>query len=157
MSRTLSSTAISALYAQETGEVFVVLLTISHEALTQPIYVCSDAVNTVSRGITFISFPFELQLPDSTGEGPSVARLTIDNVSEEIESNLRKITSPPSVTIEIVRAAEPDLVETSFPGFILANVKADAAQVQADLVMEDLSIEPFPSDNFVPSLFPGLF
>ncbi len=157
MSRTLSSASLAAVLAQETAEVFIRLITIDHPDLAAPIRVSSDAVDTVSNGNTYTAFPFELQLPDDSGDRPQTARLTIDNVSREIVQAIRSIQSPPSVTIEIVRAADPDTIEVSYTGFALRNVRYDAMVVSGDLTVDDFTTEPYPAGRFVPSLFPALF
>jgi hypothetical protein len=146
-----------AVHAQETEEAFLVLLTIEHPELEQTIRVSSDAVDTLSRSETYLAFPFDLQLPEEGEERPPRARLTIDNVSREIVLALRQIQAAPTVTMEVVRATEPDLVEASFPFFRLLDVRYDALVVEGELGVEDLTAEPFPAARFVPSLFPGLF
>jgi hypothetical protein len=155
--RTVSNAGLRSLLAEETGEVWVILLTIDHVELLMPIRVCSDAVNVVSRGETYISFPFELSLPDDTDGGPPRASLTIDNVSREIAEAVRSVSSPPSVVIEVVRAAAPDVLEAVLPVFELRNVRYNVLTVQGDLQVEDLTAEPYPADSFTPANFRGLF
>ena len=157
MSRTLSSAARAALYAEQTDEAFLVLLTLEHASMDEPIRVSSDAVATVSRGDSFVAYPFDLQLPDDADGRPPRARLTIDNVDRTIVLALRQLDSPPRLTIEIVRAADPDTVEASFAELQLLNVSYDAQTVTGELGIEDISAEPYPAHDFVPSLAPGLF
>jgi hypothetical protein len=157
MSRAVSATGLRSLFAEESSEVWVVLLTLDHVDLPVAIRVCSDAVDIVSRGETFVSFPFELTLPDDTDGGPPRATLTIDNVSREIAEAVRSVTSPPSVVIEVVRAAEPNVVEAVLPVFELRNVRYNAQTVSGELEVEDLTSEPYPADSFTPAKFRGLF
>ena len=157
MSRSVTLTTRQALYAQETGEAFLVLLTIDHPDLALPIRVSSDAVDTVSRGDTFLAFPFQLSLPDDTSNGPPRARLSIDNVDRTIVQTLRSIASAPTVLIEVVRGVEPDTVEAAFPDFELSNARYDVLTVQGDLTLESFLREPYPAAQFTPAGFPGLF
>lgn len=157
MSRNLSTNTLKALYAPETDEAFIILLTLNHENLSAPIRVCSDALNMTSRGDDFIAFPFELVLPDDMENTPPRARLVIDNVSREIMVALKSVTTAANVVMEIVRAAAPDVVEASFPDFKLTNVKYNALTVQGDLTLEDFTAEPYPATLFTPSNFPALF
>jgi len=157
MSRNLSPQARSALYAPQTSDVFVVLLTLSHDNLPEPIRVSSDAVNTVSRGNTYIAYPFDLTLPDESEGRPPRARLVIDNIDRLIIGSLRQIQTAPKLCIEIVRSAAPDVIEAIFDDFRLANVIYDSQSVSCDLTIEDFTSEPYPSSTFCPSLFPGLF
>jgi hypothetical protein len=157
MPRSVTLTARQALYAQETGEAFLVLLTMDHADLGAPIRVSSDAVDTVSRGNTFLAFPFQLSLPDDTDDRPPRARLTIDNVDRTIVQTLRQISSAPTVLIEVVRGADPNTVEAAFPDFELSNASYDVLTVQGDLTLESFLREPYPAARFTPAGFPGLF
>lgn len=157
MSRSLTALARRAVHAAETEEAFLVLLTLSHDDLSEPIRVTSDAVDTISRGETFVAFPFDLSLPDDDEGHAPRARLAIDNVGREIVQAVRALASPPTVLMEIVRAAEPDTVEARFADFRLTNVTYDAHLVQGELSVEDFTTEPFPANVFSPGGFPGLF
>ncbi len=157
MSRNISGAGRQSLYAAQTGEAFLILLTISHSDLTAPIRVTSDAVTTVSRGDSFVPFPFELILPDDLDNRSSRARLAIDNIDRQIVQAVRTLASAPAVLIEIVRAAAPDSVEAQFVDFKLTNVSYDSQRVEGTLTIEDFTAEPFPAAIFSPGLFPGLF
>lgn len=157
MSRSLSVSARQALYAAETGEAFLILLTLSHASLAVPLRVSSDTVDTISRGDTFTAYPFELSLPDDEDNKSPRARLVIDNIDRQIVQAVRSLATSPEVLIEIVRAADPDTVEARFQDFKLANVTYDANLVEADLTIEDFTAEPYPAASFSPSLFPGIF
>ena len=157
MSRNLSPSAYQAIHASETDEAFLILLTIDHEGFSQPIRVSSDAVDTISREENFVTFPFELNLPDDReGQSPR-ASLIIDNVSREIVQALRNIDSAPTVLMEIVCGSDTNIVEASFPDFKLINVKYNALTIQGELTIEDFSAEPYPSGQFSPADFPSLF
>lgn len=155
--RVLSSDALRAMFNQETDEVFLVLLTISHEDLVAPIRVTTDNVNTISRGETFVAYPFEMNLPDDDEAAPPTATITIDNVDREICNTLRRLSSPASFVIETVRAADPDTVEAQWLDFIMRNIQGDASQITGELSLEDVASEPFPYIEFTPSRFRGLF
>jgi len=146
-----------AVNAQETSVAFLILITIDHVNLATPIRVTSDAVNTTSRSNLFISLPFDMVLPTDDGETPPAARLTIDNVSREIGQTIRAVSTPPSVTIEIVLSSDVNTVEASFPYFELTDVQYDDLTVSGALTIQNLSSEPYPAESFIPSTHPGLF
>ena len=154
---TVSAAFKREVYDSETGQAFLILLTIDHADISPPIRVVNNTTNITSRGDEFIAFPFDIDLPDSTRESLPRARLSIDNVSREIAQAIRKITSPATVLIEVIRASDPDTVEIGFPVFKLRDVKWDVLQVSGDLVVEDLTTEPFPVGQFTPAEFPGIF
>lgn len=157
MSRAPSLLARQALNASATADAFLILLTLSHAEMAAPIRVSSDAVDTVSRGETFVAFPFALTLPDDIDNQSPEARLTIDNIDRQIVQALRNIVSAPDVLIEIVRAATPDVIEARFQDFRLTNVTYDSQIVSGNLSIEDFTMEPYPAGTFSPGYFPGLF
>ncbi len=157
MSRTLTLSTIQALNAQETDDVFLILLTIDHASLSSPIRVTSDIVDTLSRSNNFTAFPFDLSLPEDSEALSANARLQIDNVDRTIISSVRTMTSSPNILMEIVRAANPDTVEASFPDFKMHNIQYDAFTVTGELTIEDFTAEPYPSGVFTPAGFPSLF
>lgn len=157
MSRSLTTIARQSLNAAESNDTFLVLLTLSHADLAEPLRVSSDGQDTLSRGNNFIAYPFELSLPSDEDNRAPRAHLTIDNVDRQIVQAVRTLTSAPTALIEIIRAADPDTVEAKFEDFKLTNVFYDAHTVEADLTIEDFTAEPYPAASFSPSLFPGIF
>lgn len=157
MPRTLSSLAKQALFAQETGEVFLALLTISHPELLQPLRFVNNTQAIVSRGQNYTAWPFEIVLPGDQEAKPPVMTLKIDNVDREIVKTIRALTTPPTITLEIILASQPDTVEASFTGFTLRNTNYDALVVEGELRLEETISEPFPAGTFNPNTTPGLF
>jgi hypothetical protein len=131
----------------------LILLTIAHADLAQSIRVVCNKVDVTSNGDVYTGFPFEIVLPDSSEDSPPRSKLRINNVSREIGQAIRSISTPPSVTIQVVRQDSLDVVEAEFVGMSLTNVTYDAMIVEADLMFEDLTREPFPSMKFSPSFF----
>ncbi len=143
--------------ASETGEVAITLLTITHPTLPAPIYISGDAVNTVSRGNTYLAFPFQITLPDENPDQPASAMLTIDAVDQAIIDAIRLISTYANILIEIVLASTPNTVEFSSGALNLRDVQYDALTVQGRLTFDDFLNEPFPGDSVTPVTIPGVF
>lgn len=156
MARTLSSNALASIHAQETGEVWLVLLTIENTGLATPIRVVNNNENITSRGNVYQAFPFEIVLPGEDPDGISKAVLRFDNVDRTAIQAIRGLPSAPTVTIEVILASAPDTVEISFGGMSLRNVRYDATVVEGELHFESLYNEPI-TFTMTPSRFPGLF
>lgn len=154
---TLTNAYKRSAFDPDTADVWLVLITIAHASISPSIRVVNNMEDVVSNGDTFVGFPFDVMLPDDTDDAPPAAKLTIDNVSREIGEAIRAITSAPTVSIQIVRAAAPNTVEQSWSGFSLRNVKWDAGKVAGDLVLENFTDEPYPAGNFSPASFPALY
>jgi len=167
LSRTVSLTARTSVNAEQTGEIWVFLLTITHETLEEPLRFSSDPTarlsdepltyGTVSRGDTYEFLPLDVVMPDDSDATPPAIKLSLDNILRTTVPLLRSISTPASVTTELVLASDPDTVEVSYPAFNLTNADYDSGTVTVDLTMDALATEPFPAGTFTPSGFGGLF
>ena len=157
MSRDVSLPMRRALFASETGEVFVTLLTLSHPSINPPIRVCDDEVDFPSRGETFVSYPFQLTWPKDRKNQTPLARIAIGNVDRKIIQTLRPLASAVVVEAEVVRASAPDLVEATLPDFELTKVDYDALVIRGDLNLESDQNEGYPYQSFTPASHRGLY
>lgn len=166
MSRNLSNAAKMAALAQETSEVFVVLLTIDHPNFTQPIRCSSDNAvilpnagvrGTLSRGEEYPYMPFTIELPQQDDTGVARARISVDNIDRQMVLAVRTADSAISIQIEIVLASTPDTVEISIPDFKMEYISYDALTISGDLSVEYYDLEPYSKLRFTPSNFPGMF
>jgi hypothetical protein len=157
VSRTLSAPALAALNAPQTDKVFLALLTITHANLAQPVRVVNDMVNVTSRGNEYIGLPFQIDLPSEVEEELPRVRLTIDNVDRLLVEAVRTLTSPPTITLEVILASSPDTVEAGPLPFALRNAEYDSLVVTGELAFEDVLNEGFPAHSFTPNLFAGIF
>lgn len=155
--RQLSPQATQAVHAEETPEVFLTLLTFTHPSLPAPVRVVDNHSDITSRGMSFVGYPFEVILPGEDPSRPQTATVRIDGVDRQIVALLRELDSSPSVTVEIILASSPDVVEVAFEDLSLASADWDATTITAELAYEDVLNEPFPGDSFTPANHPGLF
>jgi hypothetical protein len=145
---TLSFAAQQELAAQETGTAWLVLITLDHPDLDTPIRVTSDSIETISNGNVFAPFPFEVTLPDDVEGRTPQAQLKIDNTSQEVIALLRGLASPPSVTLQIVRSADPNVVEREWTGIEWRASTYDLGTITGTLTVDDLATEEFPYVTF---------
>jgi hypothetical protein len=165
--RVLSLNFRNALFAQESGEVPVFLLTITHDELAEPIRLTTDPTErksdtplvyrTMSRGDEYLYAGVDLTLPNDQDKSPPASKLIIANVTRELIPLARSVSTPPQVKIEAVLASAPDDVEMVWPAMDMSNLTYDAAFLQFDLTIDALVTEPYPSGTFSPAYFPGLF
>lgn len=166
MSRPLSPAAKQAIFSRQTGEVFVALLTISNPNFVDDIRLSNDPTQllpeagvpgTVSRGKEYLYMPFVPELPKQDDSGVARVRITIDNTDRRMVQAIRTATSALRVTLEIVLASSPDIVEVSTAEFQLESVIYDALTISGELTIEYFEAEPCSKLRFTPSDFPGLF
>lgn len=155
-------------YAQETDEVFIVLVTLDSDELEEPIRIASDPLQkledlgddiygVISNGDTYIFMPYDIWLPRDDKTGAVSAKMSIENIDRRIVETARSVTKPVNVAMKCVLASDPDTIEIEFDNFQLSNVKYDVMTVDGDLTLNYWGLEPFPSSTFTPSNFPGLF
>ncbi|CAB4122650.1 Domain of unknown function DUF1833 [uncultured Caudovirales phage] len=154
--RTLSTNAIRSINSQQTDEVWLILLTITHADLPTPIRVVNNNENVTSRSNVFQAFPFEIILPGQDPDSPPKAMIRMDNVDRTVVSLIRNISSAPTVLMEVILASQPDTVEISFGSLSLRAVTYDASTIEGELFFEALYNEPITL-SMTPSRFPGLF
>jgi hypothetical protein len=164
--RTISAATWGAMASQETGTVFIALVELNHESLSEPIRASSDTtqalasgmLGTISNGTEFPFFPFDLVLPNQEQDTPPRARLSIDNIDRQVVEAVREATGEPiSVTVQIVTSDDRDTSIVGSLTFSLVNVTHDAETVSGDLSYEAILDEPYPEGVFGPSDFPGVF
>lgn len=133
------------------------LVTIAHPDMPEPIRVCSDAVDVFSGGNWYVHFPFELDLPRESEDAPPTVTLRVCNVDRQIVQAVRTYAGEITVTVNLVMASSPDLVEAGPFEFTMREATYDALVVEGTLAFQDVLNEPYPADSFTPSRTPGIF
>ena len=167
MSRDVSLRFKSAVFEQETDEVPICLLTVTHESLSEPIFISSDPTTrlsddpllygTESRGEQFIFLPFEFTLADDRSDSAPRVALTMDSIDRSLVPILRSFATPPSVKLEIVLASDPDVVEITMPVLQMSDATIEEKYISTNVIADGLINEPHPAGQFTPGAFPGLF
>ena len=157
MPSAITQDMVEAVFAAETAETFLVLLTMDHPDLSDPIRVVHNTEDIDSRGNTYTRFAFRPKFPDNVEGRVPTAELVIDNISLEIVREIRQLDTAPTVKLEVIRAADPDVVEMSLPEFHLRNVTWNAETIRGTLSLDNVVQERFPALAFTPAHFPGLF
>jgi Domain of unknown function (DUF1833) len=163
----LSPIAKQAMFSQQSEEVLITLLTITHPSTPGTWLVSNDPTvrvsddpllyATYSRGQQFVFIPFSLVLPESSDESPPSAKIVLTNVERELIPLLRTYHQPATIMIEMVLSSNPDAVEVPLTDLQVLNCTYSAEEVVLALGAPLLSIEPFPALSFSPGFFAGLF
>ena len=147
MSRNVSSLFREAAYAQNTDQTIPVLLTIDHPDLAQTERYTNNFQDITSNGDLYTARGFTITLPEDNEERAGRSLLRIDNSDLKVVELIRSITPPPPImTIQIVRAAAPNVVEGIAEDIELIEARWDILMVEADLAQENYDREPYPKD-----------
>lgn len=162
--RTVSIAALNSLFAEHSGEVWIELLTVTHPAIPVTAYFPAGVLrftncgaDVTSRGQVFKQWPYQLGLPDQRGDALPRPQLEIAAVDLAVITALRTITTPPTITFEVVLDSTPDTVEAGPIEYTLEGVQYNVATVRGTLAHENVMSEAAPGYRFTPQHFPGLF
>ena len=158
MSRSQSSTAIRAMFEQQTSEAFLVKLKIDHTSLGTPLYFINDMVShTDGATQEWTGYPFVINLPDDTSDEISFATLSIDNVDQQIVQTMRTLVGPPTVDLWVCLGSDIDDIVAGPFSFSLTNCNWNVLSVSGNLEYEPILNLAWPQHSFTPSTVPGLF
>jgi Domain of unknown function (DUF1833) len=164
--RTLSLNFREAVNANESGEVAIFLMTITHDDLDEPIRLSTDpttlltenplAYKTRSRDEDYIYVPMQVVLPDERENAPPRAQFRICNVTRDLIEFVRSTTTPAQAKLELVLASALDEVEVESPWLDIISVANSARDLTFDMTLNSMAAEQWPVDSMDPSTFPGL-
>lgn len=157
--RNVSQRALQAMLAQETGEVFLVCITIAHPSLEAPYLLVNDYNPLQRTAGTFQPFAFDVSLPNEQDDKLPQVQMTIDNIDNEILQAIRNVPGQrPAVTLEVVLASSPNAVEAGPFNFSILSINYNDATIQGTIGFEDdLLNTAFPADTYTPTNSKGLF
>lgn len=156
MSNQLSQELLAQLYAQESDDPFLMLVTLSHGSFST-IRLVNNTQDIVSNGNTFTAFPMLITLPKDDGETVRDVQIDFDNVSLELIDELRSITTAVDVNIDLVLASNPDTVQMTISDLKLRSISYDKQRVRARLMMDNFLAQEMDAETYGPTNYPGLF
>lgn len=147
----------ASLYAAQTDEIWLQLLTIEHADLATPIRLVNNTEDIVSDGQTFTAWSFPAILPaQNDGELPTV-ELALDNVTREFTATVRSLSTPFTITKEIIRASDPDTIEAGPYVYESRTARITDRTLRIEVGTESIMNEPFPEATYTPTTNPALF
>lgn len=155
-----------AVNAPESDVVSILLLAITGDGLSAPIYLCTDPYENlpiagvkgvVSNGVEYIYLPISFTLPSMDDKGSARATISIDNIDREIVAAARGATGVLNLNFKIVLHSDVDAVEIEVDNLRLVNVSFNARTVSGEISQRDYGKESWPSKRRTPSLYRGAF
>lgn len=180
--RAVSSSFRMDTMADNSGEVVLVFVDITHPNLNQVIRVVSEGDGGVSYangktvnyrygGDLYLGAPFQLALL-SDGDRPAETSVTVPNIDAALSDEIQSLSGPPQVRIRLIKASDFDelhdidnarnplaapVVELDADYLFLRNIQGDLMQITGSLSTYDLGNEPYPPIRTVKSKTPGLY
>ncbi|WMT85559.1 hypothetical protein NO932_11535 [Pelagibacterium sp. 26DY04] len=175
MSRIISLNARLAHDAVASSEVEVVLIQFTHPETEQIVRLSTDPTERISYAPLAYgtrsnwlgadpnddeqAFRFVLisvQLPDDEEAAPPAAQFVLDAVDASMAEVLLSTTQRAEVSIAVVLASSPNVVEQEWHGFKLINVEGDGGQITLSITRDPVTAEPWPAGRMTRERFPGL-
>lgn len=158
----LSVTALVEMAKRESGDPPLILLTISHPDLPEPIRLAHNPGTDVTSSISGGSETYTGTWVDVTmmGNEPgeiSRAAIRIDDTLRVIRAALADLTSLPTADIDVVMESEPNTAIASHRSLRIGSTTTDAINVEAQLDGPAFLSEVVPGLTMTREVAPGLY
>lgn len=157
MSNALSPALLAQLFAPQSNDPYLTLVTLSHSSFAADICLVNNSEDIVSRGITYSRFPMRIKLPVDDGESGREVTIEFDNVSLELIDELRTVTDSIGVKLELILASIPDDVQSSIEELKIQVINYSRTKISARLILDNFLNTEVTSEIYSPSNFPGIF
>ena len=110
----ISQTALQGILASATSEVFLECLTFSHSTFSQDLRLVNNTQDITRQAGVFSRFSFDVIAAEKSSQRPPAIVITADMVDQRIMTAIRTLEGNrerAKITLEVVRAAEPDVIE----------------------------------------------
>lgn len=157
MPNNLSPELLSQLFAQQSDDPFLTLVTLSHPDFASDIRLVNNTVNITSNGLLFQAFPMRIVLPRDDGESAREVAIEFDNVALELIDDIRSVTDFINVKLEMVLASIPDAVQISYDELKIHSINYSKSRISARLILDSFLNTEISSEKYTPTNYPGLF
>lgn len=157
MANTLSAELLAQIFAQNSDDPFLTLVTLSHATFAEDITLVNNSKNVISRGIEFLAFPMKIRFPVDDGESTRDFTIDFDNASLELLVEIRSVTDKIGIKIEMILASMPDVVQMVQEDLFIGSVSYNAQRITCKVVMDNFLNVELTSERYGPNNFPGLF
>lgn len=171
--RRLSLNARLAQDAEGSAEIEVALILIEHPDLTAPIRLSTDNTERLTddplmygtrsswRGANPISEPYlwiiaSAVLPGDAEDAPATAKIVLENLDAAMVALVRSFTDPATISLAVVLADTPDVIEAEWTGLRLVSADITAGEIVLSISRDEVELEPFPPGRMTRLNFPGL-
>lgn len=173
MSRRLSLNARLAQDAPASAEIETALILVEHPQLAAPIRLSTDNTERLSddplmygtrstwRGADPLTEPYlwviaSAVLPGDAEDAPASAQIALANLDSEMVELLRSFSDPAAISLAVVLAGSPDVIEAEWTGLQLMAADITTDEIVLSISRDEVELEPFPPGRMTRLNFPGL-
>lgn len=155
MSNDISAELKAQLFAQESTDPFLTLVTLSNPGFIARLV--NNSSDIMSNGFLFTAFPMKIRLPNDDGETIRDFQIEFDNASLGLIEQLRTVTTEIGVKIELILASMPDVVQITHEDLIVRSINYTGQRITARIALDNFLSSAMTSERYTPSNFPGMF
>lgn len=132
------------------------LIIISHSEMDEPLYLTDNNEDLEYDGQTYRQAFFKINLPEVTKDSMGNATIEIGCADQQLVQVIRSLSTPPKITF--VATYLEDGVYSRLAGYEMnmSNFNWDVKKMQADLTLDLVLNNDFPSSSFTPFFYPGI-
>lgn len=157
MARQLSNRMLRATTAQESGEVWLPLVKLSHASWEDDIRLVPNGEAVEHDGEVYEDHAFDIALPDDAEDSTAVVQFVADAVDRVLTRQIRSVTDRITASVKWIALSDPETVEIEYPDLEIRTMAGDRSQVSGAITVEPILDEPFLSKRFTPQTAPGMF
>lgn len=155
------SIAMTEAYANVPHDDFIFeCLVLDHITFAEPIRIVANATDdTTLGGQLYKAIPVSVTLPGSSEDGPTPARISIDNVSRILVTYLREAVnadSPIKVTYRAYLNSDRFTLGDEITDLELWDVEVTATTAEGSLRYRELELQAFPLATYDSQYYPAL-
>ena len=152
----LTGPALEAMAAENTGEQFATLVTLSHPNFSEVIRRTDAGKAISSQGEVFSYLPMTGRHPTKVYGQPSKASLSTANVDNQILELLDSVFGPIDCKLQVVRVAAPEEILFEWDRYAVTTTPYDGAWINFS-IGSNLGLDTPHGAHFRPDNSPALF
>lgn len=155
MSNQLTTNLKRQLFAQQSADPFLTLVTVSGPTFEYRFV--NNTKDIISNGQVYTAFPMKIRLSADDGESARDFQIDFDNASLLLVRALRAITEPADCRIDMILASMPDVIQMSQADLKIKSIVYDKHKISAKIVLDNFLTVAVPGERYTPSAYPGMF
>jgi hypothetical protein len=157
MARNISTSSREEILASQSDKVFLLMLKISSDELTTPLYFVQNNEDIVSNGNTYKAIEFSANIPTEDNGKVQDSSISISGITRQVTEAIRSIVNAPDVEMFLVRADIPDIVEGGPWYFKLRSISYDVNTITGSLRYETALNRNLSTIKVTNQTFPAVY
>lgn len=155
--RLTSPAFLRATNAEDSDQILVPLIELSHPEWPVPYRFVRDELPLVHQTYVYEPAAFDISLPDDAEEGAPIMDWSIDNTDLRLVDIIRSVRNQIYARVFWVLVSQPDFIEAGPFEVELVGAEYDADRLGGPMTLEPILDEPFGFLKMSPKNAPGLF